>query len=308
MKKFFMILAPEGDLLGGGGSQTTTTNTQSTSQSGDPGTGTPPNGVPATPPAGGEPFKWPENWKQGLAELANDPSLAPINDIPSLAKSFINAQKMIGKDKIIVPDKHATKEDWLNNVFKKLGLPEAEDKYEFKAPEGSDPNFISKFKKFALSEGILPSQAEGLFNFYSSHVKEIMEAEDNNHKQMFETAVADLKKEFGTAYEKKLGVASTLFNSVADEKTKTFFKETGLGNNPEVIKIFAKLAERLGEDSFVPAEMKGNMGLTPGDAQIKINEIMGNKTHPYWDSQHPNHANAVKEMGVLFAMTTGQEK
>lgn len=295
MKKFFMIQAPEGDLLTGGGNQ------------GSPGApATPPAApaAPATPPAAPAPtpFAWPENWKDGLGDLAKDPTLGSINDIPSLAKSYIHAQKMVGKDKIIIPDQFATPEDWNKQVWSKLGLPESADKYEFKAPEGTDPAFLSKFKEFALKGGILPKQAEGLFDFYTNYTKEVIQAQDNENKQMFDSAVADLKKEFGTAYEKKLGVASNFFNTVADDATKKLFQETGLGNNPAVIKLFAKIAAMNGEDQFVPSHEKGNLGLTPAEAQTKINEIMGNKEHPYFNKQHPNHANAVAEVGKLFAM------
>jgi hypothetical protein len=295
MKKFFMIQAPEGDLLTGGGSQ----------GAGDPPANSQsvPPAAPAAPPAAPPvQIAWPENWKDGLGDLAKDPTLGSIQNIPELAKSFVHAQKMIGKDKIIIPDKFATPEDWNKQVWSKLGLPDAADKYEFKAPEGTDPGFLGKFKDFAIKSGILPNQAEALFGFYSGYTKEVIEAQDSENKQMFESAVADLKKEFGVAYEKKLGVASNFFNTVADDATKKLFQETGLGNNPVVIKMFAKIAAMNGEDKFVNTQEKGNLGLTPAEAQTKINEIMGNKDHPYFNKAHPSHTNAVAEMAKLFAM------
>jgi hypothetical protein len=41
------------------------------------------------------------DWRTGLDEsLRTDPSLADIKDISGLAKSYIHAQKMIGRDKL----------------------------------------------------------------------------------------------------------------------------------------------------------------------------------------------------------------
>ena len=54
-----------------------------------------------------------QNWKDSLPEeLKAEKALESIQDIPGLAKSYIHAQKMIGSDKIPVPNKFATDEDW----------------------------------------------------------------------------------------------------------------------------------------------------------------------------------------------------
>lgn len=242
----------------------------------------------------------PENWKDALPEdLKADPSLSSIMDIQSLAKSYIHGQKMIGKDKIIVPDKFATDEDW-NKVYQKLGLPESPDKYEFKYTDGMDEDFVKGFKELAVKNGILPRQADKLFEFYNSHVEKVISTNEAENKRLFEESVNGLKKEWGQGYERKLQAASGLFNQLADEDSKKVFNESGLGNNPAVIKLFAKLAEQMGEDKFVNANNLGSVGLTPSEAQQKINEIYGNKDHPYYNKNHPSHKDAISEMNKLF--------
>ena len=49
-----------------------------------------------------------------------------------LAKSYINATQMIGKDKVAVPNKNSTEDQW-NEVYDKLGRPESADKYSLNA-------------------------------------------------------------------------------------------------------------------------------------------------------------------------------
>ena len=53
------------------------------------------------------------DWKASLSdEIRNEKSLENISDISSLAKGYVHAQKLVGADKIPVPNKHATEEDW----------------------------------------------------------------------------------------------------------------------------------------------------------------------------------------------------
>lgn len=260
-----------------------------------------PNATPSTPPAApAAPISIPENWKDALPEdLKSDPSLSSIMDIQSLAKSYVHGQKMIGKDKIIIPDKFATDEDW-QKVYQKLGLPESPDKYEFKYNEGMDEEFVKGFKEIAVKNGILPRQADKLFEFYNAHVDKVISTNEAESKRFYEESVNNLKKEWGQGYERKLQAASGLFNQIADEESKKIFNESGIGNNPVVIKMFAKLAEQMGEDKFVNANNLGSIGLTPSEAQQKINEIYGNKDHPYYNKSHPSHKDALNEMTKLF--------
>lgn len=246
-----------------------------------------------------------KDWRDSLPqELKDSPSLKPITDIENLAKSFIHAQKLVGKDKIVVPDQHASKEDW-QKVYQKLGLPESKDKYDFKVPEGTDKEFVGKFKDFAYDNGILPSQAEKLFDWYNGVATDINSKTQSQLEEQYSQAVDGLKKEWGAAYDRKLTAARQAFLANTDEETREFFESAGLSNDPKVVKVFAKIAEQLGEDKFVDGASQGKMGFTPEEAEGRINEIMGNKEHPFWHGKHPGHKSAVDEMQRLHNMSLG---
>ena len=49
-------------------------------------------------------------------ELREHPSLSPIKDVGNLARSYVNAQRLIGRDKVPLP-KNPTEED-LDNILK----------------------------------------------------------------------------------------------------------------------------------------------------------------------------------------------
>ena len=64
-------------------------------------------------------------------ELRQDPSLTPIKNVENLARSYVNAQKLIGADKIPMPV-NPTDED-LDRIYDRLGRPESPDGYEIQA-------------------------------------------------------------------------------------------------------------------------------------------------------------------------------
>src|SRR5687767_2069903 len=113
MRLGFMRLMLMNSLLtdppgGGGGGAPAPAPTPTPAPGGAPApTPVPPPPAPTPTPA---PIKIeiPKNWKEALPEdLRNDPNMGPILDLESLTKSFIHSQKMIGRDKIPVPDKFA---------------------------------------------------------------------------------------------------------------------------------------------------------------------------------------------------------
>ena len=68
-------------------------------------------------------------------EYKEEKSLQNFNKMDDFVKSYLHSQKMVGLDKIPVPNKHATEDDW-KEVYKRLGSPEAADGYKYSLPEG----------------------------------------------------------------------------------------------------------------------------------------------------------------------------
>ena len=53
------------------------------------------------------------SWKDSISEEYRvDPSIEKFTEIDALAKSYINATRMIGQDKIVIPTKNSTQEAW----------------------------------------------------------------------------------------------------------------------------------------------------------------------------------------------------
>ena len=109
------------------------------------------------------------DWREALPEdLRDHQALRNISDVPTLAKTMIHAQSMVGAEKIPVPGKWATDDDW-NQVYAKLGRPEAADMYEFETGEVElDQDFVNTFREVAHKAGLSNRQAQELAGWYVS--------------------------------------------------------------------------------------------------------------------------------------------
>ena len=72
---------------------------------------------------------------------------------------------------------------------------------------------------------------------------------------------------------------------------------TKIGDHPAVIKAFAALADKMGEDKIVQAD--GPAYLTPKQIDKEIATLQ-QPGSAYWDKNHPNHKYAVEEVQALF--------
>ena len=241
------------------------------------------------------------DWKASLSdELRAEKSLENIKDVSSLAKSFIHAQKLVGSDKIPVPNKHATEDDW-NAVYSKLGRPETADGYKFNLPEDQkvDENGLKVFADHAHKLGLLPNQAEGMVKFYNEMQANQTKEQDSTALAARQKAVNELQTEWGQAYKQKVDQANNVVASVFPPgfMSTNLADGTKLGDHPAVIKAFADLASKMGEDKIVQAD--GPTYLTPKqiDKEIATLQAPGSA---YWDKNHPNHKIAVEEVQALF--------
>lgn len=235
-------------------------------------------------------------------DIRSEPSLKNFTNVGDMAKSLVHAQKMIGMDKIPVPGKHSTEDDW-NVIYSKLGRPEKADDYKFETSlDASDPG-LQQFKEVAHSIGLNADQANKILGFYgelSESGKKTLEAQE---QQVRETSESELRKDWGLAFDKKIQQADTVFKTYFPQELKDQKLANGnaLGNDPQFIKALATLAENFSEDNM---NTENDLTMTPNDAQREIEKLTAPGT-PYWDKKHPGHQAAVDEVFMLQNMKHG---
>jgi hypothetical protein len=240
----------------------------------------------------------PENFREEKA-------LDNFNNMEDFVKSYLHAQKLVGSDKIPIPNKHATDEDW-NEVFKKLGAPETPDDYQYNIKDQElDQNQVQEFNKAAHKLGLLPKQAEGLIKFYNEFNNNNAASEEEAAAQAQLQTETELKKEYGPQFSKRLDQAKKLaVNSLGSDFLENTYLKDGsrLGDNIKVIKAFSELADKLSEDEIIKGD--GSDYMTAKDIEKEINELT-QEGSAYWIKTHPNHNKAVQEVLKLREMLNG---
>jgi len=238
-------------------------------------------------------------------EYKEEKALSNFNNMEDLLKSYLHAQKMVGANKIAVPNKMATEDDW-KEVFKKLGAPEKPDDYKYSFKEDEiNPEQLKSFNETAHKLGLLPKQAESLIKFYQemNSVGEQSKLQTAQAKQL--EAESLLKKEFGAEYGKRLDQAKRLASETFGKEllNNTILQDgSRLGDNVEIIRAFTMLADKLSEDEIIKGDDVGYM--TAGQIEKEISQLT-EEGSAYWNKNHPNHRKAVEEVYKLRQQLNG---
>jgi len=96
-------------------------------------------------------------------------SLQNFSNMDDFVKSYLHSQRLVGADKIPVPNKLATEDDW-NTVYERLGRPENPEGYSYDLPQESkiDDATLKAFSAEAHKLCLLPQQAQGIMNYYNN--------------------------------------------------------------------------------------------------------------------------------------------
>lgn len=230
--------------------------------------------------------KAPASWRDGLdPELKDHPSLANFKDPKDLAKSWVNAQKLIGKDKLVLPGKNATPQDW-EQVFDKLGRPKSPEGYniptDYAPPELTSPEGLRDYQGIAHKLGLMPAQAEGLYKWWADQQIGVMNQMEEQNTNLQKETESTLRKEWGYAYESKLKDANRVIRQFNSEEDAQYIQGK-FGNDPVMIKFLTRMGGKIAEDGIIG---KGESNfLSPEEALLEISKIRANPA--YLDGNNP---------------------
>lgn len=250
-----------------------------------------------------------QDWRTGIPEdLRSDPSLADIKDVGNLAKSYVNSQKLIGKNRISLPGEDATDQEW-GQFYNSLGRPEQPDAYNFGErpvmPEGVqyDEQFEGTFKNLAHTAGLTPKQAKQIYDGYHEYVGNKLTSEGQTSEAQASQWVDSLKQEFGKAYDERVDLAQRAVETYGSPELTEWLDNTGMGNNPMIVKMFAKIGENLAEGRPDISSQR-SFTMTPDQARQEISRYNRDSDfmNAYNSGDHAGHAQAVQKMNNLFQL------
>lgn len=194
-------------------------------------------------------------------------------------KSYVNLEKQIGQDRVALPNEGDDVAEW--EGWSKLGTPETADGYELNVPQGYEEyssDLSDWFRQEAHAAKVPASMAQRLHDAY---VQRMMDGQSNSvldQQRQFEDWGNEIKKEYGTAYDEKVGMARRAVRAFGSDNLSDMLNDTGLGNHPEMIRAFAKIGAELSTSrQFKDAEEAGSFSMTPENARAEIARI---RSHP----------------------------
>ena len=250
-----------------------------------------------------------KSWKEAISEeFRNDPNISKFTELDALAKSYINATRMIGQDKVAVPNENSTDDQW-NEVYTKLGRPETADKYKLEAKSDVVPIDEGAIKTFAETShklGLNNKQAQGILEYYKSMMEGTAQQSRIDYETSHAEAVQQLRQEWGKSYDENVKKAAAVAKANLGTDILEIQLKDGsvLGDNPTLIKGFLKIANMMSEDKIVSTESESvDQGK---DVEQEIARIMNDRTGPYWNKTHPDHDKIVQQVYTLRSMVDGK--
>jgi hypothetical protein len=153
---------------------------------------------------------------------------------------------------------------------KPAGAPE---KYEFTAPEGVvlDTKAVEQFEPIARELNLTNDQANKLVALQASIVRQQQEVWAQQ-RQTWESAVKTDKELGGTALDGNIRLAQSALTKFGTPELRAALDTTGMGNHPELVRVFTRIGKAMAEDTFE----KGSPSKNAGKSAAEI--LYGNPT------------------------------
>lgn len=238
-------------------------------------------------------------------------------DMKELAKRFNSGEDVLKSvadlrkemsARIKVPGKNASEED-VARFRKAIGVPESPDEYEAPVPDGYemtevDESMLDTFRGIAHEAGVPKKAADAFFGKALELNAEAARQVAKLTTEAQEKAVADLKKEWGSDYDAKVNLALRAVDSFGGGKLRDMFEnvrvEGGgrLGDVPELIRAFANIGARSGEDGVLSPANSDEMRTIDDE----INAIL--EDAPIGSEKYATRA-VQEKLRVLYARKSG---
>lgn len=222
-----------------------------------------------------------QEWYSSLSEeYRNHPSIQKFSDANGLAKSYLNLESLMGRDKIPVPKDENDLNAWMlyNKAF---NIPNSAEDYKFTV-DGTEQN-LDAFKQLAHKYHLSNSVAQELLNAHIQDFKDYENAKVQAFNAEAEDATKALKAEWGLKYDENLKSAKNFLEKMSDSKEDFDYYNNKIGNDIRFIKLLSKIGNSVSEGSLGGFEGQvGGFTKTPAEAKAEIDKILNDPTDAYW--------------------------
>lgn len=231
------------------------------------------------------------DWTQRLPDDIRDGEetavLKKYGNVTDLARGYVNAQRLLGKKGVVVPDDKSTPEQ-IAEFRKALDVPEKPEEYQIKPeniPEGLQWNddlakgFLEIAHKHNAPKRLMKELAQKFQDMESARVQAGWEMAQAEKRQRYEEGVRTLQNAWGGEMPKQIELvqrAAAKYGAPVD----TF----GWGD-PAIVKLIANMARSMSEDTFVSPN---GSGPTRGPRETAL-DIIQNPENPEYKAYRSGH-------------------
>lgn len=246
------------------------------------------------------------DWRTGIPdEFKNDPSIASIKSVADLAKGYVHAQRLVGVDKIPAPNDKWTEAQWAEH-HDRMGRPKTPADYPegtVKLKEGINVKTedYTKAKTLFHSLGLNAKQAAGVLDLYNTTLNEGHDAQQGQLAASRESTMQALTKEWGPNINAKLELAKATLQKFGGHDLIEHLDSSGLGNNPQLIKMLEKIGSVISEDRIdgkgIQLDVSNSTTAVQEISRLKIDKDFQRALNTAND---PGHADAVERWRSVF--------
>lgn len=139
------------------------------------------------------------------------------------------------------------------------------EKYDLKTPDGValDEAALAEFEPIAKELKLTNEQAQKLADIHTKRMQETERANAEQWKQTTANWVNDIKadKEIGGQnLDTSVRHAQAALAKFGTPELKAQMDATGMGNHPELVRVFARIGKAMAEDNFIQSGKDGVVG------------------------------------------------
>jgi len=140
------------------------------------------------------------------------------------------------------------------------GAPEAYE--DFTLPEGYEfaEEAKSNFTELAKANNLTQAEAQKFVDLAAKHTQDLQAQQAKQYEDVQKAWVDEIKKDTdfgGSNYEDTITRAKRTLNSFGSKALFDLLDRSGYGNNPEIIKLLARVDKELGEDQSAGGASSG---------------------------------------------------
>lgn len=213
--------------------------------------------------------------------------------VDDLFESYVNLESHIGKKVSEMP------EDVVKQFLK---VPAAPEKYLIN--EELDASIKEKITKVGVENNISQDQMKVISDSLIEIQRAKAEASTKETEAYLKDAQDRIAKEFGKASEERIADIKNLLQKYGSEDLNKEISQKGLLHNPEMVLLLDKISQDVLKHTAVGADFQQRQ-LTPAEAKEAVNKKLADKEFSiaYFNSVHPGHRQAVKEVNELLSIT-----